>query len=134
MQTLKIAVVALALAGLSAPAAFADKDDKGQGRKHVEQQMKQGDDKRENRKPDRDDDDEIKSEERRHGDGRGDFGNDDRNMKGRGEDAGEEMRERHEERRQIMEETKTRGKKDETEKGKKPWWKFWQREEGAAAE
>jgi hypothetical protein len=46
----------------------------------------------------------------------------------------DEMRERRDERKAIMEETKGSAADGEAPKGKKAWWKFWGDEEGAAAE
>lgn len=39
---------------------------------------------------------------------------------------GDEMRERRDERKQIMEEHKGATEPGEPQGGKKPWWKFWQ--------
>lgn len=127
MDVLKIVVTALAVIGLSTQAAFADKDGKARGSNPIAQQAQAGADMGGRQMSGRDDSDATASESREQMRDMEEEENRNREgMSGEGEQVSTEMRERKDERKQIMEETKTQGKKEEPEKGKKPWWKFWE--------
>ena len=121
MDALKIVVMALAMTGLTTQAAFADKDGKTHGSKPMAQQAQGGGGMDGGQMAGRDDSDAMTSESREQ---KRDMDEEENSNQGR--QVSTEMRERKDERKQIMEETKTQGKKEEPEKGKKSWWKFWE--------
>lgn len=47
---------------------------------------------------------------------------------------GDEMRARRDERKAIMEETRSGAEPGTPRKGKKPWWRFWESDDEAGAE
>ncbi len=55
-------------------------------------------------------------------------GDDTAEAQGKGRDMSQEMRERRDERKQIMEQHKGQSVEGEPRMGKKPWWKFWEQE------
>ena len=127
MDALKIVVMALAVIGLSTQTAFADKDGKAHGSKPMAQQAQGGGGTADGQMAGRDDSDAMASESREQTRDMQEEENRDREgMNDQGKQVSAEMRERKDERKQIMEENKTQGKKEEPEKGKKSWWKFWE--------
>jgi len=127
MDALKIVVMALAVIGLTTQTAFADKDGKAHGSKPMAQQVQGGGPMGGGQMTGRDDSDAMDSESREQTRDMEEEENRSREgMSDQGKQVSSEMRERKDERKQIMEETKTQGKKEEPEKGKKSWWKFWE--------
>jgi len=137
MNSLKMLVISLAVTGLTISAAFAEKGGAPHSDKGMTQSMQERSVQAPERTSGRDESDEMEMESRateqtREMEEEHEKSGDD--MSDQGKEISKEMRERRDERKQIMEESKTQGKKEEPPKGKKPWWKFWESDEEEAAE